>query len=322
VFWVNVPFVLACAALAPLVLPGGRPQERAGRFDLGGAFAVTLGLTALIYGLVEIAEVGAGAPRTVISLIAAVLLLGLFVLIERRVADPIVPFRIFRSVQPRSANIIMLSFAAGVVAMNFFMTLYLQQVLGYDATRAGLAFLPMAIGQILFSNVASRLIGRLGVATTMLIGLIASAVSFLWFAQISPTGGYLSDLIGPVVLLSVGGGFTIVPLYVTATSGIEMSDMGIAGGLINMSQQVGGAIGLAGLSTLAVWRTDQIAHDAAPDAAALTSGFQLGFLIAAALVVVAAVPAWLMLRREARTAPAGAETPAPDALEPSPTQAS
>jgi len=296
VFWVNVPFTLGGALLASRLLAATPGEGARHSFDLLGALTVTLGLTGLIYGLVEVEEAGAGSPRAWLPLAAAVLLLAAFVVVERRSPTPLVPFRIFRNRTTTSANLTMLIFACGVIAMNFFVTLYLQQVLHYSAVEAGLSFLPMACGQILFSNVASKVIGRLGVLRTLLLGLVASALAFLWFAQITPDGTFISDLLGPVVLLSVGGGFTIVALVVAAVSGVDNTEAGLAGGLINMSQQVGGAVGLALLSTIATWRTTSLLHQGTSSPAALTSGFRTGFLVAAVLTLVAAAAAYAMLR--------------------------
>jgi MFS family permease len=298
VFWVNVPFTIVGALLAPRYVGRWASQEKSRQFDLFGAVTVTLGLTALIYGLVAIEEVGLSSTRVIVTLVAAVLLLAAFATVESRAAHPLVPFRIFRWSQPTTANVGMMLFAAGVIAMNFFVTLYLQQVLRYSAVEAGLSFLPMALGQIVFSNVASRFIARAGLLPTLLIGLTASTLAFLWFARIRANGDFLVDVLGPAVLLSVGGGFTIVGLIMAAVSGVPGEDTGLAGGLINMSQQIGGATGLAVLSTLAAWRTNHLAGGTG-SASALTAGFRLGFLVAAALTLVAAILVTVLLRRRA-----------------------
>jgi MFS family permease len=297
VFWVNVPFTLGGALLAPVLLAAWPSQEHERHFDLVGAATVTLGLTSLIYGLVAIEESGLTSARALVSLAAAVVLLAAFVVTERRAPYPLVPFRMFRLRAPTSANVTMLLFAAGVIAMSFFVTLYLQQVLRYSPVEAGLSFLPMALGQIVFSNVASRVIGRLGVLPTLLIGLGASTVAFAWFATISPNGSFLTDVLGPAIVLSIGGGFTFVAIIMAAVTGVPGRDTGLAGGLINMSQQIGGAIGLAVLSTLAAWRSASIAGGEVGNTAAMTAGFRAGFAVAAALTFLAAVTATVMLRR-------------------------
>jgi EmrB/QacA subfamily drug resistance transporter len=320
VFWVAVPFALGGALLAPRLLAPWRSNQQTRHFDLLGAISVTLGLTALIYGLVAVEESGLGAARALVPLAAAVVLLAAFVLVEQRSAHPLVPFRIFKLRAPTAGNIIMLLFAAGVIAMNFFVTLYLQLVLHYSPVQAGLAFLPMATGQIIFSNVASRVIGRIGVRRTLLLGLTAGTLAFLWFSMIPADGRYVTNVLGPAVLLSIGGGFTIVAMIVAAVSGVPAADTGLAGGLINMSQQVGGAVGLAVLSTLAVWRTTSIAGRATTDAAALTAGFRFGFLVAAVLTAVAGVVAGVMLRH-AFAAPARAAAEEPVAAAPTPAPA-
>jgi Na+/melibiose symporter-like transporter len=196
----------------------------------------------------------------------------------------------------------MLVFAAGVVAMNFFVTLYLQQVLDYSALQAGLCFLPMALGQIVFSTLASKLLAPLGVPRVMLIGLASSAVALAWFALISPDGSFLVDVLGPAVLLSVGGGFSFVAVVVSAISGVAEMEQGLAGGLINMSQQVGGALGLAALSSLATWRTNHLAGNSPISATDLNSGFRLGLIVAAGLIAIVAVAGPLALRTPAPVA--------------------
>ncbi|HEX5400921.1 MAG TPA: MFS transporter [Pseudonocardiaceae bacterium] len=311
VFWVNVPFTLGGVLIAPLFLAKRSGAGARGQFDLLGAITVTLGLTALIYGLVELSELGIGSGRVLIALAAAVVLLAAFGVVETRAGHPLVPFRIFKIRSASSANVTMLIFAAGVVAMSFFVTLYLQQVLHYSPVQAGLSFLPMACGQIIFSNVASKLIGKLGVLRLLLLGLTFSTLGFAWFSLVSANGSFLVNVLGPAVVLSAGGGFTIVGVIVAAVSGVPEQESGLAGGLINMSQQVGGAVGLAVLSAVATWRTTAVAAGATPNAVALTDGFRLGFAVAAVLTALAGVAAWLMLRSVFRQ-PAPVVEPAVD----------
>lgn len=310
VFWVNVPFTLGGALIGTRLLVehiDSSTVRKFREFDLLGAILVTAGLSALIYGLVQIGESGSGSAKAGIALGLAVLLLVAFVMTELRTPSPLVPFGIFRSRSLTAANVVMLAFAAGVVAMNFFVTLYLQQVLGYSALEAGLSFLPMALGQIVFSTLASKMLGKIGLPRVMLIGLVASAVALGWFALMRPDGSFLVDVLGPAVLLSVGGGFSFVAIVVSAISGVQPMEQGLAGGLINMSQQVGGALGLAVLSSLAAWRTDHLAGNGPISSTDLNNGFRLGLLVAAVLIAVVAAVGPYAVRPPAAAAGGGGE---------------
>ena len=319
VFWVAVPFTVVGALLAPVLLARSVTTGSRRHFDVVGALTVTLGLSALVYGLVQMEAAGVGSARALLPVAAAVVLLTAFVLVESRARTPLVALRIFRSRVTTAANTTMFLFAAAVVAMNFFVSLYLQLVLNFSPVQAGLAFLPMALGQIVFAQVAARVINHVGPARTLLPGLLVSAAGLAWFGMISPDGSYVVDVLGPAVVLSIGGAFTIVSIMMLALTGVEMRDTGLAGGLINMSQQVGGALGLALLATLAVSRTNAVAGGGTPDSAALNDGFRLGLFGAAALTLVAAGLAVLLLRGRpvaAAPAPAAEDLTAPDAVEP------
>lgn len=302
VFWINAPLTLGGALLGTRLIAETARAEGSRSFDLLGAVSATAGLSALIYGLVQIGESGWGSrPATALS--AAVVLLALFVAVERRAAAPIVEFSIFRVRVLSAANLIMLLFAAGAVAMTFFVTIYLQQVLHYGPIQAGLCFLPIAVGQVLVSQVASRLLGRLGLRNLLLIGLAFSAASFLWFSRISTDGSFLKSILGPGLLLAVGSGFAFTALVISSVSGVEPHQSGLAGGLINMSQQIGGALGLAVLASAATWRTNNIAGHGPVNGSALVEGYRLGFLVGAALIVVGAVVGAAAMRTATTTAP-------------------
>jgi len=298
VFWVNVPLTLGGVLLGVKLITDVAVHRTAPlrEFDVLGAVSATAGLSMLIFGLVQI-----GSTRALVALVVAVALLGAFVVTELRVPVPLVSFGVFRSRALSAANGVMLVFVAGVVATNFFVTLYAQQVLGYGPVEAGLSFLPLALGQILFSQIASRWLARLGVLTVLLIGMGAAILGFGWFSLLSPDGSFAIDILGPAVLVSVGGGFGFVALIVLAVSGVEPRQTGLAGGLITMSQQVGGALGLAVLASLATWRTERQVATGVAAPSALTDGFQLGFLAAAGLVLVGTIAATLVLwTREVR----------------------
>lgn len=298
VFWVNVPLTLGGALIGLRLITdtSGRLAPRLREFDVLGSIAVTAGLSALILGLVQFGEHGPTAAVPQVALVAAVVLLGVFVVVELRVPTPLVHFEMFRSRSLSTANGMILVFTAGVVATNFFVTLYAQRVLGYGSFEAGLSLLPLALGQILFSQLASRCLPRLGTHGVLLVGMGAAALGFGWFSLASADGSFVRDILGPAVLVSVGGGFGFVALIVLAVSGVEPRRAGLAGGLVNMSQQVGGALGLAVLASLAAWRTDRRIQDGVAVRAALTDGFRLGWLTTSGVVLAATLAATLALR--------------------------
>ena len=302
VFWVNVPIALAAAAIAPRVIAESRAHDMARRFDVAGALSVTAGLTILVYALVDAEDAGWGSTQTIGLLAVAVGLLASFVFIESRSQQPLVPFRIFKLRALTAANGTMLIFGAGMFSMFFFVSLYMQQVLGFEPLEAGLAYLPLSAGIIISAGVASQLTTRFGVRPVLIPGLVLVAIGLAWFSQVSPGGSYVSDVLGPSVIAAVGAGMVFVPVTISSVAGVAEQDSGLASGLINTSQQIGGAVGLALLSTLANTRTDDLAGSGRPDASALTEGFQLAFLGGAGFAVVAAVFAFALTPRIRATA--------------------
>jgi EmrB/QacA subfamily drug resistance transporter len=301
VFWVNVPFVVAALALAPRLLMAGRGGDQGRRhLDVAGAVLATAGLSALIYGLTELAATGTGWPGFAIPLVAGVVLIAGFVFAELRAPQPLLPLGFFRQRQPTLANLVMLAFGAAVVAMNYLISLYLQRVLHYTPLEAGLSFLPMACSTVIVSQVAARFMQRAGLRATLLTGLLMAVAALFWFGAIPPRGSYLADILGPAILLGSSGGFAVVAILTAAVSGVSERDAGLAGGLINTGQQVGGALGLAAFASLAAWRTSQLAPGPLPGAGALTAGFRLGLDGAAILMLVVAALAAALLARGSR----------------------
>jgi len=291
VFWVNVPIALGAAALAPVLIAESRASGRSRDFDLAGALAVTVGLTLLVYALVDGEESGWGSPRTPALLALAVLALAGFVAVERRAAQPLVPLAALRVRSLLGANLTMLLAFGGIFTLFVFLPLYLQGVLGYSALEAGLANLPVAIGIFVSSTVAARLVTRVGVLGVMVAGLALVAVSLVWFAQLPAPGDYLSNVLGPELVLAAGAGATFVTATVAAISGVENDRAGFASGLISTSQQVGSALGLAILAT--------VANAVSPDPgnpAALAEGLRAAFKGGAAFAVTAGVAAVVLLR--------------------------
>jgi EmrB/QacA subfamily drug resistance transporter len=324
ILFINVPIGLGAAALTIRYVAPGLPAvtESRRRFDLSGAITATLGLSLLVLGIVRTDATGWGAAQTLALIAAGVALVGLFVAIEGRFASaPLMPLRIYSSRMLSAANVVMLLVGAASFAMWFFVSLYLQQVLGYSPIEAGLTFLPMALVIAGGSTFASRGVARVGARRLLSLGLLAQALGLLLFAQVSATGSYLSDVLAPSLLVSLGIGLSLVPATICAVSGVAPSEAGLASALINTARLVGGALGLAVLATLATSKTKSVLpHGHFPPAvlhAALTDGFHVAFVVAAgvAFAGVLAAAVWMPrpLARAAAPAPAGAPAPAPAA---------
>jgi EmrB/QacA subfamily drug resistance transporter len=296
VLWVNFPVGLLAAALAPSLIAESRSQSSTRHFDLAGAISVTAGLSTLVYALVSAAEAGWGSTKVVGFLAASAALLAAFVAIERRSASPLVPFRIFRLRTLTGANVIGVLTGASLFSMFFFISLYMQQVLGYSPIHAGLSYLPLALSIIVSAGIASTIVTRVGFKAVMATGMALIAAGLIWFSQVSVGGGFLTDILGPSLLAAFGLGFVFVPQTIAAVAGVEERDSGLASGLINTSQQVGGALGLAVLSTIANSRTDHLLAQGSDRTHALTEGFQAAFLAGAGIAVLGLIAALTLIR--------------------------
>jgi EmrB/QacA subfamily drug resistance transporter len=300
VLWVNVPVALIAAALAPTVLAESRSESATRHFDIGGAITVTAGLSILVYALVDATDAGWGSAQTIGLLGLAATLLAAFVAIELRSDAPLVPFRIFRMRTLTGANVVGLLVGASLFSMFFFITLYMQQVLGYTPIHAGLSYLPLALTIIVAAGVGSQLVTRIGFKPVLAAGLVFIAAGLAWFSQVSVGGGFTTDILGPSLLAAAGLGFAFVTTTIAAVSGVREHESGLASGLINTSQQIGGALGLAVLTTLATSRTDDLMAASGGDPAALTNalneGFQTAFLGGAAIAVVGLVLTLVLIR--------------------------
>jgi len=296
VLFVNTPIGLLAAFLAPRILLESHDHETK-RFDAVGAFTVTGGLALLVYTLVDANNAGWGSAQTIGLGALAIALLATFVVWERRVDGPLVPFSIFRSRTLRGANLSGLLVASALFSMFFFITLYLQQVLHYDALKAGFAYLPLAVTIILAAGIGSQLVTRIGFKATLMAGLVFIAGGLLWFSQVSVGGGYVSDVLFPSILAAIGLGFSFVSMTIGATIGATNENAGLASGLINTSQQVGGALGLAILAAVANSTIGGRTHDPV----ALTSGFHDAFLVGAGFAVIGfALAGTLISNRDSR----------------------
>jgi EmrB/QacA subfamily drug resistance transporter len=311
VLWVNVPIGVLAAILAPRLLVESRREAAPQTFDALGAITVTAGLSLLVYALVDTINAGWGSSQTIGLLALSAALIGVFIVTELRSRAPLVPFSIFRLRTLTGANVVGLLIGAAIFAMFFFLSRYMQQVLGYDALKAGLSYLPLALAIIVSAGVASQLVTKLGFKPVLLAGMALVTIALLWFAQVPVQGDYVTDLLGPMVIAAIGLGFAFVPVTIAAVSNISADESGLASGLINTSQQVGGALGLAILGTIASSRTTDlvVAAHGAPSALpeALTEGFQRAFLAGAGFGILGIVATLVLVRGSDSRAIVGAE---------------
>ena len=320
VLFVNVPIGVLAILAAPRLLEESRSTEPGRRLDLVGAITVTAGLALLVYSLVEAVNAGWTSGGTLGRIAGALVLLAAFVIWELRQSDPLMPFSIFRLRTLRGANVIGLLIGMSLFSMFFFISLYLQQVLGYDALKTGISYLPMAVSIILSAGIASQLVNRFGFKLTLIGGLLLVAAGLVWFSRVPATGGsYAADVLGPSLLAGTGLGLSFVPVTIAAVTGTNNREAGLASGLINTSQQVGGALGLAILASIANSKTkDVIAAGTHNVAVALTKGFQDAFLVGAGFAAAGVVLALVLIssrdsRAHARQATGGTPVLATDA---------
>jgi EmrB/QacA subfamily drug resistance transporter len=314
VLWVNVPIGIAAAALAPKLIAESRAESESRSFDAAGAISITAALAVLVYALVEAPDSGWGSAQTLGLLAGAIVLFGAFVAIERRASNPLVPFSIFRLRTLTGANVVGILTGASLFSMFFFISLYMQNVLGYSAIKAGLSYLPLAGSIILAAGVGSQLVTRVGFKPVLAAGMVLIAGGLLWFAQISPDGGFLSDVLGPSLLAAVGLGFAFVPQTIAAVSGVRAHEAGLASGLINTSQQVGGALGLAVLSTVAFTQIDDAAAAGGQvSPSVLTDGYADAFMVGSGIALLGLLATLVLIR--GRDSRAHVELGAPEAAE-------
>jgi EmrB/QacA subfamily drug resistance transporter len=319
VLFVNVPIGLLCAFLAPRLLLESRAEVETRSFDLPGAVTVTAGLSLLVYALVDAVNVGWGSTATLAKIAGALALLALFVAIERRQRAPLMPLSIFRLRTLRGADTVALLIGMSLFSMFFFVSLYMQQVLHYSALKAGLSYLPLAIGIILSAGAASAGVTRFGFKPVLLTGLLFVAGGLFWFSRVPPTGGsFVADVLGPSLLAAVGLGLSFVPVTIAAVTGTRPREAGLASGLVNTAQQVGGALGLAILATVANSRTKDLLHGGQHDLAfALTRGFERAFLVGTGFALIGALLTIVMISsRDSREHSQSARQGEPAAVSP------
>jgi EmrB/QacA subfamily drug resistance transporter len=297
VLWVNVPVALIALALTPRLIAESRAESETRAFDVAGAVTVTAALSILVYALVDATDAGWGSSQTIGLIALSALLLAAFVAIELRSAKPLVPFSIFRIRTLTGANVVGLLVGASLFSMFFFISLYMQQVLGYSAIHAGLSYLPLALLIMASAGIASQLVTKLGYKPVLAVGMLFIVVGLVWFSQVSVGGGFTTDILGPSLFAAAGLGFAFVTTTIAAVSGVEESEAGLASGLINTSQQIGGALGLAVLSTVATSRTEDVMSSGASSLDnGLTEGFQTAFLGGAGFALLGFVLTLVLIR--------------------------
>ena len=313
VLFINVPFsVLALLGAFALL---SRERVRAGRlanFDALGALLVTGGMLLLVYTLVKAPDVGWGAERTVGGLAGAAVLLAGFAFNELRVRNPLVPLSILKVKGVAAADATQLVAIAGFLPMFFFLTLYMQTVLGYSPIQTGLAYLPLTGGFIIAASISSQLFARIGTKPVVVLGTVISAAGLYWLSRVPLDGSYLSDILPGLLTVSIGMGGVFTGLTTAANAGVEQDQAGIAAGLLNTGQQLGAALGLAILSAVATAQTKSVLSAGDGLTQAATHGYQRALLVGAFIVLAATAVALLTPNRRAAAAAVVEEEPALD----------
>jgi EmrB/QacA subfamily drug resistance transporter len=307
IFFVNVPIGLLTLLFVPRYVTESRVEGMSRHFDVQGAVVVTAGLIILVYALTQASNVGWASARTIGLLIGSAVLLAVFVAIEHRSRHPLVPLGFFRYRTPTAANLIGLGLGTIVFSMFFLLSLYMQQILGYSALKTGVGYLAVALTAIAASGASQALVTRIGIKPVLAIGNLLLALGLLFFTQISVNGSYVGDLLPGFLLIGVGLGFTFVPVSIAALAGIKPWEAGLASGLINTSQQIGGALGVAILTTVATTHAEDLLGGGTDRAHAFTSGYSVAFFVGMGFAIANLLLTLLVMRRrELTAAPAGA----------------
>jgi EmrB/QacA subfamily drug resistance transporter len=307
IFFLNVPIGSAALALAPRIVPESRLETTRRRYDPFGAITVTGGLLLLVYTISQAPQAGWGSARTVVSFVLTAALLAAFLVVETRVEAPLMPLRIFRLKTLAGANAVGLLLGGSFFAFIFIGTLYMQQVLGYSALKTGLAWLAASVTSVAFAGLSQLLVTRGSAKVVMAIGMTFIGGGILWATQVPVHGQFWQNLAGPFVITGIGTAFAFIPVSIAALAGIDNHEAGLAAGLLNTSQQLGGAIGVAIASTVVASRYNVLLHHGSAVPAALTGGFQYALWVCAA-VGLAAVPVTFLLIRRGELAKAVART--------------
>jgi EmrB/QacA subfamily drug resistance transporter len=306
VMWVNVPVCVLVIAGLFLLVEGDRRTSRPANFDILGTLLVTSSVLLLVFTLVKAPDVGWGATRTLGGLAGAAVIMGAFLINEQRVKDPLLPLSIFRIKGLGAADFTQLVAVAGFLSMFFFLSLYMENVLGYSPMETGSAYLPLCVGVGMAAGIASQLIPRIGTRPLLIVGLLLAGGGIFWLSRIPVDGHYLGDLLPGLMVTSFGLGFAFVSITTAANANVEPERAGHAAALLNASQQIGGALGLAIFSAVATSRTEDLVAEQAPMPEALTSGFSRALLVSSFFLFAAAIVAL----RAANSRGEAAETPA------------
>jgi EmrB/QacA subfamily drug resistance transporter len=315
IFFLNVPIGAAALAIAPRIVPESRLATQRRRYDPFGAVSVTGGLSLLVYAVSTAPQAGWATARTVTLLAVSVALLAAFLVIETRVEAPLMPLRIFRSRTLAGANAVSLLLGGSFFAFIFIGTLYMQQVLGYSALTAGLAWLAASLTSVAFAGLSQALVTRGSAKLVMAAGMAMIGGGILWATQVPVHGRFWSSLAGPFIVVGLGTAFAFIPVSIAALAGIARHEAGLASGLLNTSQQLGGAIGVGVASTIAATRAGTLLHHGAAAGAALTGGFQWAFWVCGAIGLAGVPVTFLLVRRHELATVVAASTPAkPEAV--------
>jgi EmrB/QacA subfamily drug resistance transporter len=296
IFYVNVPVGALVLGLTLPIVPESRAELGHRRFDAAGAITVTGGLALLVYAISKAPVVGWGSARTILFLIASIAILAVFVLIELRSRAPLMPFRIFRIRSLLAANVVGFLLGAVIFANFLVLTLYVQQVLGWSALKTGITFLATAGTTVIWAGVAQALTTRFGPRPVIVIGLLVLAASMGWYTQIPVSGHYWPDLLPAYLTFALGLAFSFVPVTIAALAQVAPEEAGLASGLINTNQQIGGAIGVAVASTIFVSSANALLKTGHSPAEAYTSGYQDAFWALIGLALLGALAAFVLLR--------------------------
>jgi len=301
IFFVNVPVGVLALVLAPRFVRESR-SERAHSPDIAGAVAITAGLALLVYGVSEAPSHGWGSAWSLSRLAIAAALLVAFLAIESRARDPLMPFRIFRVRTVAGANVAGVLLGAVVFANFFLLTLYVQQVLGWSALKTGLTFVATAGTAVLWAGPAQALVTRIGAKPVMAAGFVATIAGLLWYTQIPVHASYATDLLPGYLLIGFALPFSFIPVSIAALAGVERHEAGLASGLINTAQQIGGAIGVAVTSSVSISHFNHLLKTGTPFPQAFTSGSQWAFWVTVGIAAAGLVATLTLIRRDELTA--------------------
>lgn len=316
IFLINVPVGAAVILAGRNLIPESRREGAARHFDLTGAILVTAGLMVAVYGVVQSESLGWLSAGVLGPLALAVALLAGFALVEGRIAAaPLLPLGVLKMKRLRGANLVVALLYGGVFGMWFFLTLYLQEVLGFSALEAGFAFIPLTLSIALFSTIAPRLVGAVGARPVITIGMLACTAGLGLLSMLPTHGSYFAWVLPGGLISAVGFGLALVPSTIAAVQGVPTAQAGLASGLLNTARLAGGAVGLAVLSTIADSHTAHEVARGVSEHAALTSGYRLAFVIAAAICLAGALVAARTLGAPSKAGAAARESTAVDASE-------